>query len=334
VPRHRFGADRDACLQDPVLVERQVRNDPGVGVVVEGVGHRVRVHVVVGRELRLDVRDRDVAAEPDHQPVQHLRNEDLAVGHRNVEAVVVVLVQQLAGEQSIRRGVAIVLTVDRRDAEAPVDVVFLNRIRQPLDVDDRLVELHRVGVVAIRRRRVATLDGVVREVAAGVDPAVDLDVVVIHPASDAGIAERGHQRTVDRTRPRHAKAGRAAIGPFGEGIGRNALRRRRPFGAARRRRLGIGGRRVMAPFQPVVVEEALQKRRAEIGVETRIVLVGIDRAPARRWHFSRHVRVGRLRAIKQAHRRERDTCQQSFLHRNRPNFCEIQHSPERLFRVC
>ena len=137
-----------------------------------------------------------------------------------------------AREQTVGRGVAIVLTVDRRDAETPVDVVFLHGVGEPLDIDDRLVELHRVGVVVVRRRRVAALDGVVREVAAGVDPAVNLDVVVVHPASDIGIAERRHQRAIDRTRPRHAKAGRAAIGPLGEGIGRNGFRRCRPLGAA------------------------------------------------------------------------------------------------------
>ena len=42
-----------------------------VGVVVVGVGHRGRIHVGVRRQLRLDVRKRDLAAEA-HQRAFHV----------------------------------------------------------------------------------------------------------------------------------------------------------------------------------------------------------------------------------------------------------------------
>ena len=310
-------------MQYPVLVQRSRGLDAGVGVVVERIRHRVRIHVVVRRELRLDVRDRDEAADTNQHAVRDPRNEDLAIGHRQVVAIVRILVQKLIAPKSEGRGVAIVLAVDRRQSEAPVDVILLHGVGEPFDIQHRLVELHRIGVVVIGRRRVTATNRVGRQVSAGVNPAIDLDVIFVHPASDAGVAERVHQRAINRTRPRHAKAGGAAVRPLGERIRRNRLRCRRDLAlrTARRRRLRIGGRDIMAPFEPVVVEEALQKGRAEIVIETRIVLVGIDRAPARRRHFGRHVRVGRLRSIEQAHRRERDTCQQSSLHRNRPNCC-------------
>ena len=125
-----------------------------------------------------------------HQAVRDLRNEELAIGHRHVVAVVLVLVQQLVAPETVGRGVAIVLAVDRRDTEAPVDVILLHGVRQPLDIDHRLVELHGVGVVVIGGRRIAASAPCWSKVAAGVDPAVDLDVVFVHPASDAGIAQR------------------------------------------------------------------------------------------------------------------------------------------------
>ena len=70
-------------------------------------------------------------------------------------AVDLVVLQELIAQQAVSRGVAIVLAVDRRDAEAPVDVILLDRVGQPLEIDDRLIELDRIRVVIIGRRRIA-----------------------------------------------------------------------------------------------------------------------------------------------------------------------------------
>ena len=51
-----LGADGNARLQNPILIRLIGRDDAFVGVVVEGVGHRVRIHIIIWRELRFDIR--------------------------------------------------------------------------------------------------------------------------------------------------------------------------------------------------------------------------------------------------------------------------------------
>jgi hypothetical protein len=127
---------------------------------------------------------RDVASDPDVEAFHQPGNEDLAIGHRQVVAVVLVLVQKLVAPESVRGGVAIVFAVDRRDTKTPVDVILLDRIRQTLDIEHGLVELHIVGIITIRRRRVAAAHRVGGEVTAGIDPAVDLDMHIVEPVTE------------------------------------------------------------------------------------------------------------------------------------------------------
>ena len=133
------------------------------------------------------------------------RDEDLAIGHRHIVAVVGVVLQELAAPQAVSCRVAIVLAVDRGDAEAPVDVILLHGVGQALEIDDGLIERDGVGIVEIRCRPVAAANRFVRDVAAHVDPAVDLEVVVVHRLAERGVAQRIHERAVDRARPRHAE---------------------------------------------------------------------------------------------------------------------------------
>ncbi len=105
----------------------------------------MRIHVIVGRELRLDVGDRDVAPDADHHAFGYLRNVDLAVHHREVEAIGEVVAKQLVARDAERRRVALVLAVDAGEAEAPIDMIGLHRVGQALEIDHRLVELRSVG---------------------------------------------------------------------------------------------------------------------------------------------------------------------------------------------
>ena len=163
-------------------------------------------------------------------------------------------------------------------------MIGLHSVGQPLEIDDRLVELEGVGRVVVGGREVAAGDHAVgREIAAAVDPTIDLHVAVVHPLAELGVAERDHERAVDGIRPCHADVGRSAVGPFGERHRRRGLRSVGPAGAARGRRLGVGGRPVVPPFQPVVVDEPLEEPVAEIFIETVVVPVRrIRRAAVRR----------------------------------------------------
>ena len=80
------------------------------------------------------------------------------------------------------------------------------------------------------------------------------------------------------------------------------MRRRGPILAAAGRRLGIGRRRIMAPFKPVVVDQAREEVVAKISVEARIVLVRIDDAYARSRRLGGQGGICRICTIQQAHR--------------------------------
>ena len=83
------------------------------------------------------------------------------------------------------------------------------------------------------------------------------------------------KRAVDRVGQRDADVGQRAGRPFGIGHGRAGRRRARPILAPRGRRVGIGGRRILAPFQLVVIGDALQNPVAQIAVEAGVILVRI-----------------------------------------------------------
>jgi hypothetical protein len=241
----------------------------------------VGIHVVVRRELRLDVRQRDVAPRTDDESLEGLREVELAIDHREVVAVDRVVLQQLVARQAIRSRVTVVLTVERRQPHAPVDVILLHGIGKAIEIDHELIELHRVGGVDVRDGSIAARpDRVAADVEAGVDPAVDLEVVIRQPFAEGRIGHRRHQRAVDRTGSGYPERGHATMRPLGERHRRRSLRGRRPALAAGRQSVRVDRRPLMAPFELVVIVEALEKAVAEIGIETGVVLVGIDRSRA------------------------------------------------------
>ena len=200
-PRHGVAADRQAQLDDPVLGDRQRRLETSVGIVVESVGQRVHVGVVVRRQLGLDIRNGDEAAKANVQP-QHYRKVEVDIGHRKVDAVDAVFIEQLPAEQAIGRGVTIIDPVQGRKAEAPIEVIVLNRVGQAFDIDHGLVELERIGRVVVGGRRIAArLHRVGAEIGCRRDPAVDLNVGIAHRFTQLRVGNRNHQRAVDRIGP-------------------------------------------------------------------------------------------------------------------------------------
>ena len=157
-------------------------------------------------------------------------------------------------------------------------MVRLHRVGQPLEIDYGLIELSRIRRVHIGCRPVAArLHRVGADVAADVDPTVDLDVRGVQRFAELGVGERHHQRAVHGVRPGHADARRAAIRPFRVGIGRRALRRRRPAGPTARWRCRVGRRSIMSPFERVVIDETGPKIVADAFVPIRRVGRGLPR---------------------------------------------------------
>ena len=76
------------------------------------------VHVVVGRKLRLDVRDRDETPQSQQQTCAELREVEFPVDHREVVAVIKVMAEQLIARQTVGGRIAAGLAVDRGKPEA------------------------------------------------------------------------------------------------------------------------------------------------------------------------------------------------------------------------
>src|SRR5262245_60332473 len=101
----------------------------------------MRIHVVVGRKLGLDVRNRGETPEAQDETSAELRKVDFAVEHREVITVIEVMAEQLIARQTERGRVAVVLAVDRRKPKAPIDVICLHRVREALKINHGLIEL-------------------------------------------------------------------------------------------------------------------------------------------------------------------------------------------------
>jgi hypothetical protein len=105
-----------------MVVQLDRRVDAYLRVAVVGVKDRVGVGVIVGRELSLDVRQRDVAADAEDHAVGDLREVGVVVEHDGVEAVLRILHQKLLAQDAVRGGEAVVGAVEQCQTIAIVEV--------------------------------------------------------------------------------------------------------------------------------------------------------------------------------------------------------------------
>jgi hypothetical protein len=174
------------------------------------VGRTINVNIdyaaplgALGRRSAVDfivVARRDVRDE---------RDEDFSVGHRHVETVEPALIDKLVAEKAERSGVAIVLPVDWRETEAPVDAGFLHRVGHALDVDDGLIELDRVLGEGVGDRRIAA-------------KAVGVDMRVLSPKETMAVGTFGARQFGPARLPwelrRRRRTGSGARGNFGNSV--------------------------------------------------------------------------------------------------------------------
>jgi len=92
-PWRHVASGREADLHHPVIAQLRGHIDPGLRVAIEGVSERVAISIIIGGELRLDIRQRDVAADANVHALRHLRHIQIDISHRQVEAVLLVLAQ-------------------------------------------------------------------------------------------------------------------------------------------------------------------------------------------------------------------------------------------------
>ena len=121
LPERDVGPVRKADLEGPVIIDLRGRENSRLCVVIESVNERVARHQIVRRELRFNVWLGNDTPDSDVQSLANLREIEIDVCRRHIEAVVIVILQQLVAEELARNHEAVVETVDRGDAEAPVE---------------------------------------------------------------------------------------------------------------------------------------------------------------------------------------------------------------------
>ena len=200
-------------------------------------------NVVVRCKLRLDPRHRDKPPQAQIHSLRHPRHIEIDIFKRRIEPILAMIVQPLAAEIPLREGVAIVGPVKRGQVIAPIEMLPLHRVRQPLRIEHELVHLETIGIDIVGLRGVAGRRSA--EIQRRIDPAIDLRPVF-------GSIDGRHQRIAVPIRlPDHR---RTAVRPVGIRKRRRIQRRRQP--APRR---GWRRSRGLRPVLPVEVRPAGKK---------------------------------------------------------------------------
>ncbi len=156
-----------------------------------------------------------------------MREVEVEVEHDGVVAVLVIEGEQLLREDTLGRGVTVILAPELGDAEAPVDVIGLNSVGEPLDVEDLLIRDDAIGIVVVGSGRVGTVALVGgADVEAAVEPAVDLGTAYVlvdglHEDVGLGVGRADDGSSTDGV----ICAGKGAWNPAGH-QSRDALERR------------------------------------------------------------------------------------------------------------
>jgi len=133
VPRRNVITRVNAGHNRPMIIQFYVRIDARLRVAIEGEHQRVREQVVVGRQLGLDIWWRNVPSGPDDHSLGDMRNVQQGVSLNRIPPVQTVVLQKLAAEPPLRGSPAPVDSIKRRETKAPIYMVGLHGVRQPLN---------------------------------------------------------------------------------------------------------------------------------------------------------------------------------------------------------
>src|SRR5712692_1382672 len=101
--------------------------------------------IIVRRQLRFDVRWRNIPPGLDDHSLRDMREVQQGVRLNRIKPVQIVVLQKLAAEPSLRGGPAIVDSIHRRETKTPINMLGLRGVRQPLNTQDGLIEFDPVG---------------------------------------------------------------------------------------------------------------------------------------------------------------------------------------------
>src|SRR5262249_5211578 len=153
--------------------------DTALRVAIIGISQRVAVGIVIGGQLRFDIRQRNIASDSHVQSIGDFWEIKVCVDHYGVESVGPVLCQKLVAENTHGGSEAIIQPINAGDAKPPVEMIFLNRVDKSLDIQCSLIELKGIWYLVISRRQIpigAEFSARGAYVEACVYPAVDLDL--------------------------------------------------------------------------------------------------------------------------------------------------------------
>src|SRR5580698_10285562 len=140
----------------------------------------MRVRIVIGRKLSLDIRQRNISTDADVHALCSMGNIEVDISHHRVVAVLVIAREKLLRKDTLGRRVTIVLSPDLSEAEAPVEVFSLDRVRKALDVENLLVRNNAIGIVVIRSRGIRVVSLIRRaDIEPSIEPAIDLDPAAV-----------------------------------------------------------------------------------------------------------------------------------------------------------
>lgn len=133
VPWSDVVASVDAEQNRPLIVQFYGGIDARLGVAVVREHQRMRVQVIVRRELCFDVRGRNISPDLYDHSLCNGWEVDESVRLYRIESIQKVMVQQLAAKPSLGCRPAIIHAIHRGEAESPVNVVGLHGVRNTFE---------------------------------------------------------------------------------------------------------------------------------------------------------------------------------------------------------
>src|SRR5580692_7495909 len=106
----------------------------------------MRIEDVLIVEIRLDITQRSITADPDVAALADPGNVNVEVEVRRGIAIERIVLCQLVTKYALHRDFPVIGAIQVDDAETPVDMVGLHGVWNALDVQHRLVELGCVRV--------------------------------------------------------------------------------------------------------------------------------------------------------------------------------------------
>ena len=183
-------------------VDPRRRVNPSLRVTVKRIKQRVAVRIVIRRQLRFDVGQRNVAPDANISSLANVWEIHVQIHHHRIEAILFSrrMPQQLLAEIPLCRGETVVQSPQSGKTEPPIKMVGLHRIRLAFNVEHFLIGFDRVRHFVVSRGKVVILPcrwihSTLRcaKVSADIQPAVNLYLALLPKVAVRPFPKSRHQ---------------------------------------------------------------------------------------------------------------------------------------------